>query len=177
MAVHRHLHRHPGVPAVVWLAGLQGAAPVHPALDLRLLRQQPAAVRRVVAKVGKENTWTLMNIRECDRVGMKKKEAPYRLRKYHAMIEEVLRDPISVGQLVVDGNILMNELHMKPGPRMGWMLHALLEEVLDDPKKNTREYLDKRVGELEKLSDEDLKTLGEEAKKAKEDIEDRKSVV
>lgn len=131
-----------------------------------------SAVRRVVAKVGKENIWTLMDIRECDRVGMKKKEAPYRLRKYHAMIEEVLRDPISVGQLVVDGNILMNELHMKPGPRMGWMLHALLEEVLDDPKKNTREYLDKRVGELEKLSDEDLKTLGEEAKKAKEDIEE-----
>lgn len=131
-----------------------------------------SAVRRVVVKVGKENIWTLMNIRECDRVGMKKKEAPYRLRKYHAMIEEVLRDPISVGQLVVDGNILMNELGMKPGPRMGWTLHALLEEVLDDPKKNTREYLDARVGELEKLSDKDLKALGEEARKTKEDLEE-----
>ena len=84
-----------------------------------------SAVRRVVVKVGKENIWTLMNIRECDRVGMKKKEMPYRLRKYHAMIEEVLRDPISVGQLVVDGNILMNELHMKPGRRMGWMFKNL----------------------------------------------------
>lgn len=131
-----------------------------------------SAVRRVVAKIGKENIWTLMNIRECDRVGMKKKEAPYRLRKYHAMIEEVLRDPISVGQLAVDGNILMTELHMKPGPRMGWMLHALLEEVLDDPKKNTREYLDERVGELEKLSDQELKVLGEEAKKTKEELEE-----
>jgi tRNA nucleotidyltransferase (CCA-adding enzyme) len=132
-----------------------------------------SAVRRVVAKVGKENIWTLMQIRECDRVGMKKKEAPYRLRKYHAMIEEVLRDPISVGQLAVDGNILMTELSMKPGPRMGWLLHALLEEVLDDPKKNTREYLDKRVGELEKLSDLELKALGEEAKKAKDDLEEK----
>lgn len=132
-----------------------------------------SAVRRVVAKVGKENIWTLMNIRECDRVGMKKKEAPYRLRKYHAMIEEVLRDPISVGQLAVNGNILMNELGIKAGPRMGWLLHALLEEVLDDPKKNTREYLDKRVGELEKLSDKELKTLGEEAKKTKEELEEK----
>ncbi len=131
-----------------------------------------SAVRRVVAKVGKENIWTLMNIRECDRVGMKKKEAPYRLRKYHAMIEEVLRDPISVGQLAIDGSILMNELGTKPGPRMGWTLHALLEEVLDDPKKNSREYLDKRVGELEKLSDKELKALGEEAKKAKEELEE-----
>lgn len=130
-----------------------------------------SAVRRVVVKVGKENIWTLMNIRECDRVGMKKKEAPYRLRKYHAMIEEVLHDPISVGQLVVDGTVLMNELHVKPGPRMGWILHALLEEVLDDPKKNTREYLDKRVGELEKLSDPELKKLGEKAKETKETLE------
>jgi len=131
-----------------------------------------SAVRRVVVKVGKENIWTLMNIRECDRVGMKKKEAPYRLRKYHAMIEEVLRDPISVGQLAIDGNTLMTELGMKPGPRMGWMLHALLEEVLDDPKKNTREYLDARVGELEKLSDKELKELGEKAKETKEELEE-----
>ncbi len=131
-----------------------------------------SAVRRVVAKVGKENIWTLMEIRECDRVGMKKKEAPYRLRKYHAMIEEVLRDPISVGQLAIDGNTLMNELHMKPGPRMGWMLHALLEEVLDDPKKNNRAYLDTRVGELDLLSDSDLRALGEKAKEAKEELEE-----
>jgi poly(A) polymerase/tRNA nucleotidyltransferase (CCA-adding enzyme) len=131
-----------------------------------------SAVRRIVAKVGKEHIWTLMEVRECDRVGMKKKEAPYRLRKYHAMIEEVLRDPISVNQLAIDGNIMMKELGMKPGPRMGWILHALLEEVLDDPKKNTREHLDARVGELEKLSDADLKTLGEKAKEAKEELEE-----
>lgn len=131
-----------------------------------------SAVRRVVQKVGKENIWTLMEIRECDRVGMKKKEAPYRLRKYHAMIEEVLRDPISVGQLVVDGSVLMNELGIKPGPRMGWILHALLEEVLDDPSKNTREYLDKRVGELNLLADADLRALGEKAKEAKEELEE-----
>ena len=131
-----------------------------------------SAVRRVVVKVGKENIWILMNIRECDRVGMKKKEAPYRLRKYHAMIEEVLRDPISVGQLVVDGNTLMNELHMKPGPRMGWMLHALLEEVLDDPSKNTREYLDKRVQEFDVLSDKELKDLGDKAKQVKENFDE-----
>ncbi len=130
-----------------------------------------SAVRRIVAKVGKEHIWTLMEVRECDRVGMKKKEAPYRLRKYHAMIEEVLRDPISVSQLAIDGNILMNELGMKAGPRMGWILHALLEEVLDDPAKNTREYLDSRVGELEKLSDSELKALGEKAKEAREELE------
>ncbi|QQR76936.1 CCA tRNA nucleotidyltransferase [Candidatus Nomurabacteria bacterium] len=132
-----------------------------------------SAVRRVVRNVGVENIWTLMNVRECDRVGMAKVEAPYRLRKYHAMIEQVLRDPISVSQLVVDGNILMKELGVKAGPRMGWILNSLLEEVLDEPEKNTREYLDKRVGELNELSDEELKKLGEKAKQTKDEAEEK----
>ena len=68
-----------------------------------------SAVRRIIQKVGVENIWLLMNVRECDRVGMKKKEAPYRLRKYFAMIEEALHDPISVSQLKIDGNFMMKE--------------------------------------------------------------------
>jgi tRNA nucleotidyltransferase (CCA-adding enzyme) len=115
--------------------------------------------------------WQLMQIRECDRVGMNKTEAPYRLRKYFAMIEECLRDPISVSQLKVDGNYLMKELSVKPGPRMGWMLHALLEEVLEDPEKNTIEYLSHRVSEFEQLPDTDLKQLGEAGKERKEQEE------
>jgi tRNA nucleotidyltransferase (CCA-adding enzyme) len=131
-----------------------------------------SAVRRIIVKVGKENIWTLMNVRECDRVGMAKKEAPYRLRKYHAMIEECLRDPISVSQLKIDGNYLMKELSIKPSPRMGWMLNALLEEVLENPEKNEIEYLKNKVLELEKLTDIDLKKLGDKAKEKKEELED-----
>lgn len=131
-----------------------------------------SAVRRIIVKVGKENIWTLMNVRECDRVGMAKKEAPYRLRKYHAMIEECLRDPISVSQLKIDGNFLMKDMNIKPGPRMGWILNALLEEVLENPEKNEIEYLKNRVGELEKLGDADLRTLGEKAKEKKEELEE-----
>lgn len=55
---------------------------------------------------------------------------------------------------------------------MGWMLNALLEEVLEDPQKNEIEYLKSRVLELEKLSDKDLKNLGEKAKEKKEELED-----
>ena len=130
-----------------------------------------SAVRRIVQKVGKEHIWDLMNVRECDRVGMAKPEAPYRLRKYHAMIEEVLRDPISVGQLAIDGNYLMEVLHMKPGPRMGFILNALLEEVLEDPAKNTKEVLSRIVIELDKLNDGELKKLGEKGKEKKEELE------
>lgn len=127
-----------------------------------------SAVRRMIQNVGADQIWNLMKVRECDRVGMNKTEAPYRLRKYFAMIEECLRDPISVSQLKIDGNYLMNQLSVKPGPRMGWMLHALLEEVLEDPTKNTVEVLSKRVKELEKLSDGELKRLGETGKQVKE---------
>ncbi|MFA6386629.1 MAG: HD domain-containing protein [Candidatus Paceibacterota bacterium] len=131
-----------------------------------------SAVRRIVQRVGKEHIWDLMNVRECDRVGMSKSEAPYRLRKYHAMIEEVLRDPISVGQLAIDGKYMMEVLHMKPGPRMGWILSALLEEVLDDPTKNTKEHLGELVESLDMLGDAELKTLGERGKETKEKLEE-----
>ena len=128
-----------------------------------------SAVRRVIQKVGPDHIWELMNVRESDRVGMKKVEAPYRLRKYHAMIEEALRDPISVGQLAIDGKYLMEVLHMKPGPRMGWTLHALLEEVLENPALNTVETLTERVKDLEELDDQTLKKLGEKGKDKKEE--------
>lgn len=131
-----------------------------------------SAVRRIIQKVGKENIWLLMNVREADRVGMNKKEAPYRLRKYFAMIEEALRDPISVSQLKIDGNYLMKEMNIKAGPRMGWILHALLEEVLEDPTKNEEEILKEKVLELDKLSDEDLKALGKKAKETKDELEE-----
>lgn len=132
-----------------------------------------SAVRRIVQKVGKEYIWDLMDIRECDRVGMKKVEAPYRLRKYHAMIEEVLRDPISVSQLAIDGNYMMHELQMKPGPRMGFILNALLEEVLDDPNKNTKEHLSELVRSLDMLGDKELKALGERGRSKKEELEEK----
>ena len=131
-----------------------------------------SAVRRLVAKVGAENVWDLIDLRICDRVGMgRPKEEPYRLRKFESMIEEVMRDPINVGMLKLDGNRL-REMGEKPGPRMGWVLHALLEEVLEDPKLNTAEYLETKATELLKLSDEHLRKLGEAGKNAKDEAED-----
>ena len=131
-----------------------------------------SAVRRIITKVGKDHIWELMNVRECDRVGMKKKEAPYRLRKYFAMIEEALHDPISVGQLKINGEFMKKELGIAPGPRMGWILHALLEEVLDAPEKNTIEKLSELVKSLDKLSDKELKALGDKGKEKKEELEE-----
>jgi len=131
-----------------------------------------SAVRRIVANVGKEHIWDLINLRICDRIGTgRPKEQPFRLRKYQAMIEQAMRDPISVGMLQIDGRKIM-ELGEKPGPRIGWTLHALLEEVLEDSARNTAEYLENRAGELLQMPDKELRTIGEEAKEAKDVAEE-----
>lgn len=132
-----------------------------------------SAVRRIVARVGKDNIWDLMNVRICDRIGMgRPKEDPYRLRKYHAMIDEATRDPISVGMLNIDGKKIMEVSGEKPGPKVGFVLHALLEEVLDDPKLNNEEYLNNKAIELIKLPESELRKMGEEGKKKKEEEND-----
>ncbi len=134
-----------------------------------------SAVRRIISSVGRDNIWDLMNLRGADRVGMgRPKESPYRLRKYHSMIEEAMTDPVSVGMLKIDGQRLMTVTHETPGPKIGYILHALLEEVLENPALNTEEYLNKRSKELIKLDISELKKLGESGKEIKEQEEEKK---
>jgi tRNA nucleotidyltransferase (CCA-adding enzyme) len=132
-----------------------------------------SAVRRMIRNVGEENIWDLLNLRICDRIGTgRPKEQPFRFRKYKAMVEEALRDPISVGMLKTDGNRIMTTFHVEPGPKIGYILNALLEEVLEDPKRNTETYLDEKTAQLLTMSDADLKALGESGKKKREEAED-----
>jgi len=132
----------------------------------------PSAVRRLINKVSKENIWELVNLRICDRVGTgRPKEEPYRLRKFQSMIEEVIRDPISVSMLKIDGNDIIKEFHVEPGPRIGYVLSALLEEVLEDPTRNNKKFLVKHTAELLKLPDGELKGIGEAAREVKTEVE------
>ncbi len=132
-----------------------------------------SAVRRMIANVGRGNIWDLMNLRICDRIGTgRPKEDPYRLRKYHAMIDEALRDPISVGMLKIDGKKIMDVTRITPGPKIGFTLHALLEEVLEDPTKNTEEYLESRAKELMDLPENELVALGEKGKQSKDEADE-----
>jgi len=132
-----------------------------------------SAVRRVITNVSRENIEDLVQLRICDRIGTgRPKEQPFRLRKYHSMIEQALRDPISVGMLAIDGKGVMDITHEAPGPRIGWILHALLELVLDDADLNTKEFLEKKTLELAKLPDAKLRALGEEGKEKKDAAEE-----
>jgi hypothetical protein len=73
--------------------------------------------------------------------------------------------------LKIDGEEVMRILNILPGPKVGWVLAALLEEVLDEPGRNTEEYLKKRAAELGGLPDEELKRLSEKAREKKEELE------
>ena len=135
-----------------------------------------SAVRRLATNVGPENVWDLMNVRMCDRIGTgRPKESPYRLRKYQSMIEEALRSPLTVGMLKINGTDIMSICELKPGREIGYILHALLEEVLENPELNTKEYLENRANMLAKLPIDELKKIGEKAKLAREE-EDEKIV-
>lgn len=134
-----------------------------------------SAVRRLLMNVGKENIWDLMNVRACDRIGTgRPKESPYRLRKYHSLIEEVMHDPITVGMLKISGGEVIEIAKVTPGPKIGFILHALLEEVLENPKKNTKEYLSQRTVELSSLPDKELEKLGKQGKEKRIEIEEEK---
>lgn len=131
-----------------------------------------SAVRRIIRNVGVENIWDLLNLRICDRIGTgRPKEQPFRFRKYKAMVEEALRDPISVTMLKTDGNHIMKTFHVNPGPRIGWILNALLEDVLDDPARNTEDYLDAKTKELLELPDAKLREFGESGKRKRDERE------
>jgi hypothetical protein len=68
----------------------------------------------------------------------------------------------------------MEILKIKPGPKVGQILHILLEKVIDDPKNNEREFLRKEIERLGKLSDQELAELSKKAKEKIEEIEKKR---
>ncbi len=116
-----------------------------------------SAVRRVIAKVGKENIKDLIDVRIGDRLGSGSAKAkPYKLRHFEYMVEKVSHDAVNVKMLKINGDIMIKEMGFTPGPKIGAILETLLAEVIDDASKNTLPYLRKRAMEL---NEEDLDTL------------------
>lgn len=135
-----------------------------------------AGVRRLLARVGAENIDPLIQVREADRIGSGVPKAqPYRLRYLLAMIEKVKTDPISAKMLKVNGEDIMKDLKVPPSRLVGQIIAVLLEEVLEDPARNTKKHLLSRAAELATLSFDDLEEMKhkaqERAAKAQEAID------
>ena len=136
-----------------------------------------SSIRRLIRNVGEENIQDLVRVRICDRIATGvPKAVPYRLRHFQFRVEKILREgeATNVKMLALRGGDLLEYLQMSPGPRVGHVLNALLEEVLDDPKKNTKEYLLSRAKQLSALSDEELVKLREQSQEKIGAIEEQR---
>ena len=96
----------------------------------------------------------MMDLRIGDRLGGGTQTAEsWRLKLFKKRVEEQLAPaPFSINDLVIDGNDIMKELHIKPSKIVGELLQQLFLEVDEDMSKNNREYLMQRVNEIFKAS-------------------------
>lgn len=111
-----------------------------------------SAVRRFIRRIGVENVRDMIDLRIGDRLGSGTQTAEsWRLKLFKERIEkELTPGPFSINDLAINGNDVMKELSIKPGPQVGNILQRIFEEVDEDLSKNTEEYLRKRLHELHK---------------------------
>jgi poly(A) polymerase/tRNA nucleotidyltransferase (CCA-adding enzyme) len=134
-----------------------------------------ASVRRLVKNVGPENMEELLQVRQADRIGSGVPKAePYKLRHLKYLVDKVSQDPISAKMLKINGNEIMKILGTKPCPKIGQVLDILLGQVLDNPKNNTKEFLEDEAIKLGKLSDKELQKLSDKAEEEKMEVETKK---
>ena len=65
----------------------------------------------------------------------------------------------------------MKILKIDPSPKIGAILSILLHEVIEDPERNNKKYLEEKAKELLKLSDKDLQNFAKKAKVTKDEFE------
>ena len=109
-----------------------------------------AGIRRFIRRIGVENVKDMMDLRIGDRLGGGTQTAEsWRLKLFKKRVEEQLQPaPFSINDLAIDGNDVMKELHIKPGPKIGEILQKLFLEADEDLSKNNKEFLLKRIKEV-----------------------------
>ncbi len=102
-------------------------------------------VRRAVVRLGRKAYPDLFAVKRADVLAQSAYKRAEKLKYieeyeecYHRIIEK--EQCLSLKDLAVKGADLIAE-GMKPGPELGQVLQELFELVLDNPEKNTKEYL------------------------------------
>lgn len=115
---------------------------VHDYLQIPLT---PKGVRRAVFKIGKEHFPDYLKLRRADILAQNpsmQKEKLEALTKLEVLYQQILEEQncLSLKDLAVSGTDLI-EAGLKPGPQIGEALKKLLEQVIENPEYNTKEYL------------------------------------
>jgi len=99
--------------------------------------------RRLLARYGDELLFDLLDHKHADLLG--KGGAPLeeqlqRLARFRAVVKAEQRNPHRIRDLAVNGDDLIG-IGFRPGPEIGRELNALLDQVVTDPRLNTRDEL------------------------------------
>lgn len=110
------------------------------------LKMGPAGIRRLVARVGREMIPALLSVRLADILAHSRSQVVRSLEEYEKFsknLEQVMAtgSAFVMRELAVNGSDIIQETGISPGPLVGKILRHLWEKVLDDPRKNNRDYL------------------------------------
>lgn len=129
------------------------------------------ASRRFVRKLGRENVEGFLRMRMADRKGNRFNEDGYEKGLFHFVraVRKIDRDEdaLTVQKLQIGGYDLL-EMGLRPGPVFSQILNLLLEDALDDPTLNNREWLLAKANEYA----EEYKATGAVAAKARPEPSD-----
>ena len=105
----------------------------------------PSVIRRAINRVGEEDFPLLFDIRYADTMAQStymRREKLDLIEKTRQVYQQIIdnRDCVSLKSLAVNGKDLIS-LGIKPSKQMGDILKAMLEDVLEDPSRNSKEYL------------------------------------
>lgn len=114
--------------------------------------QTDSAIRRILRNVGLENMEDMLALRVADRLGGGARETSWRLEEFKKRLIEVQKQPFSVRDLKIDGNDVMKELKLKPGPEVGEILEKIFEEVVEKKVENKKEELLKKLRDFNNLN-------------------------
>jgi tRNA nucleotidyltransferase (CCA-adding enzyme) len=121
--------------------------------DVRV-EASPAAVKRMLARIGGDLFEKLLLLQEADNRGKNPRYLEEKLKRidevrevYKTVIAE--HQPYMLSELLVNGRDLI-KLGYRAGREIGDTLHKLLEEVIINPSLNDREYLLRRARQLKK---------------------------
>ncbi|MBI5806510.1 HD domain-containing protein [candidate division TA06 bacterium] len=107
-------------------------------------------LRRLISKTGLEGLEDLIGLRRADILAQGMEGDTGYLESFKQAVKEELgkKPAFSLKDLKIDGNDLMKELDLAPGPEMGRILKQLFEMVLENPKNNRKTFLLKEARRL-----------------------------
>ena len=102
-------------------------------------------LRRVMNRAGEECFPLMFYVHEADcraQSDFNRKEKLERIEQLRVLYDTILekKQCISIKDLAVSGRDLI-EAGISPGPEMGRILETMLDDVLDEPEHNDRQYL------------------------------------